>query len=186
MMIDSLGLIVIILLSSARLAQVVEGEWWSLPLLCHSLLAVILLLLHKKPFRATPVWKKLVAWLSAFLPLLMRVSGDISPLVQLLSFVGVALAMWGLLSLGKAFDIVPADRGLVQEGPYRYIRHPIYTGELFSVAVVGLARGTGWNMLILLMLVVTLITRIMWEEEIISNYPAYAGKVRTRLVPGIW
>ena len=186
MLIDAIGLVTIILLSSARLSQVFNGEGWAFPLLFHSILAVILLLIHRKSTSTTNLWKKLIAWISAFLPLGMRISGEVSPAIQGLSVLGVVFSLWGLISLGRSFDIGPADRGLVQEGPYRFLRHPIYTGELFSVAVVALAEMTLWNGLILLVLVITLIARIIWEERIINGYPVYANKVRNRLVPGIW
>lgn len=186
MLVDAFGIFIIALMSAARLAQVVDGEWWALPLLIHSLLAAILLILHNKPSKQTSVMKKLVAWISAFLPLTMRISGDVSFFIRILAFMGVVFSIWGLISLGRSFDVVPSDRGLVQEGPYRFIRHPIYTGELFSVIVMLVADISLWNGLILLLLVLTLIARIIWEEEIITGYSVYASKVRNRLVPGIW
>jgi len=186
MLLDALGLILIALLSSARLAQVFNGEVWAFPLLFHSLLAVILLLLHNKTTATTQVWKRLIAWGSAFMPLAMQLHAPVPLVIQLMSLSGVIFSLWGLWCLGRSFDIVPADRGLVQKGPYRFLRHPIYAGELFSVAIMGLVEISVWNILVLLLLVLTIVMRISWEEKIIKGYPVYANQVQSRLLPGIW
>jgi protein-S-isoprenylcysteine O-methyltransferase Ste14 len=39
---------------------------------------------------------------------------------------GVGLCLWALWHLGTAFSLVPEARHLVQSGPYRWVRHPLY------------------------------------------------------------
>lgn len=181
-----IGITLMTLLSSARLAQVLAGRVWSLPLLVHSLLAAILLILHRKSSRDASLIQQLVAWASALLPLFIQVGIDVSLAARLVSLAGVALSLWGLASLGRAFDIVPADRGLVTHGPYRFMRHPIYAGELLSVMAMVSASLNVWNWLALVILVVSLVMRIHWEECIISDYAVYAQRVLFRLIPGVW
>src|SRR5712671_2760530 len=53
---------------------------------------------------------------------------------------GIIWALYSLSYLGRAFSIVPEARGLVTSGPYRFVRHPIYLGEI--VAGVGLVLPT--------------------------------------------
>lgn len=47
---------------------------------------------------------------------------------------GVALALWGLIHLRGNFSIMVEGRALVTSGPYRWIRHPIYLGEIITLA----------------------------------------------------
>jgi protein-S-isoprenylcysteine O-methyltransferase Ste14 len=45
--------------------------------------------------------------------------------------IGPALSLWGVLSLGKSFGVFVSVREMVQRGPYRFVRHPIYLGYVF-------------------------------------------------------
>jgi protein-S-isoprenylcysteine O-methyltransferase Ste14 len=65
-----------------------------------------------------------------------------------LTAAGVALAMWARYTLGENWSAavsIRQDHELIQKGPYRTIRHPIYTGMLLgllgTVLVVGEVRG---------------------------------------------
>jgi protein-S-isoprenylcysteine O-methyltransferase Ste14 len=101
---------------------------------------------------------------------------------------GLALNLWALASLGIAFGIAPAHRGLVTQGPYHWLRHPMYAGELLSL-VGGLIGAFGiWNAVVFLVFTATIMWRITEEEKILrkTGYAAYAGLVKWRLVPGIW
>jgi protein-S-isoprenylcysteine O-methyltransferase Ste14 len=186
MMMTWIGIALMTILSSARLAQVLVGNWWSLPLLAHSLLAAILLVMHGRAAKDAPAWQEGVAWASALLPLAVQMTAEVPWLVRVISLVGMLYSVWGLVSLGRAFDIVPADRGLVTHGPYRFMRHPIYAGELFSVLVMGISQPSIWNVLVMAALAFTLVLRIRWEEKIIGGYARYARVVNFRLIPGVW
>ena len=96
------------------------------------------------------------------------------------------MAIWTILVLGKSFDVSPADRGLVSKGPYRWLRHPMYASELFSVVVLVIVELSLRNVLVTLTLAATLVLRIRWEEKIIVGYQDYGNRVRNRLLPGVW
>lgn len=51
---------------------------------------------------------------------------------------GTAISIWGVLYLGRSFGIFVAVRKVVMRGPYRFVRHPIYCGYLFSFAGLAL------------------------------------------------
>jgi hypothetical protein len=127
----------------------------------------------------------LAAWLSAVLPLGMRIQAETIP-GQVVLAVGLLLGLWSMASLGSSFGISPADRGLVEKGPYRYLRHPMYLGELMSLAGALLGSPSIRNMAVLLVLLFTLLLRIRWEEQAIEEYPRYACQVRWRMIPLIW
>ena len=57
---------------------------------------------------------------------------------------GIAFRWYCILILGKffTFDVaIHSGQPLIQTGPYRYIRHPSYTGALLTLAGFGLALG---------------------------------------------
>jgi len=63
--------------------------------------------------------------------------------------IGVGVAIWARMSLGANWSgtvTLKTDHELVQKGPYRWIRHPIYTGILVAMAGTATIRGqlAGW------------------------------------------
>ena len=103
--------------------------------------------------------------------------------IQLIALLGWA---WALTSLGRSFGIVPADRGLVQHGPYRFVRHPIYAFEaLFLLGY--LAAVPTWRSAVIILAASALqLLRILREERIIQGYGEYQRRVRWRILPGVW
>jgi protein-S-isoprenylcysteine O-methyltransferase Ste14 len=108
-----------------------------------------------------------------------------------LMWAGMALRLWSVLVLGRFFRItvmMQDEHRLVEEGPYRILCHPAYTGGLLTMIGIGLAIGN-WLSLLVMMLVVLLAYgyRIRVEERALKarfgeNYDRYAA-ARWRLVP---
>jgi protein-S-isoprenylcysteine O-methyltransferase Ste14 len=87
---------------------------------------------------------------------------------------------------------IQAERGhvLVTSGPYAHVRHPGYAATLIVLLATGLALGSWWAVLPWLA-VTPLIFRRIWIEERylranLPGYEEYAGRVRWRLVAGVW
>jgi len=87
---------------------------------------------------------------------------------------------------------IQEDRGhrVVTTGPYRYVRHPGYTGMSVIWPCVALALGSWLAVLLSAAIVVLFILRTAWEDRDLqaelTGYAEYAQRVRYRLVPGVW
>jgi len=91
--------------------------------------------------------------------------------------------------LGRSFGIVAANRGVKVSGPYRIVRHPIYAG--YTLTHIGfLLLFPCWQNLIIYTITLGLqIVRIMKEERVLSEDPAYRALMQTtryRLMPGVF
>jgi protein-S-isoprenylcysteine O-methyltransferase Ste14 len=111
-----------------------------------------------------------------------------------LMWLGIALRQWALLALGAYFTVLVQVRSrqkVVDAGPYRWVRHPSYTGLLLTLVGLGVALSN-WLSLIALAVLPTagVVVRIRVEEAALlsalrSPYREYAER-RRRLVPGLW
>jgi protein-S-isoprenylcysteine O-methyltransferase Ste14 len=87
---------------------------------------------------------------------------------------------------------VQSERGqrVITTGPYRYVRHPLYSGSLLFVAGTSLLLGSWWGLVMVLVLAVLLCIRIGIEEKTLRSglqgYDDYAQRVRYRLIPLVW
>jgi protein-S-isoprenylcysteine O-methyltransferase Ste14 len=104
---------------------------------------------------------------------------------------GIAFRQWAIAVLGRFFSMaikVQKDQTVVDTGPYRYMRHPSYTGLLIIFVGLGLALHS-WGAV----LVLALIFAIVWgycihveERALISQlgeaYLAYSRRTK-RLIP---
>lgn len=148
-------------------------------------LVAVLLVIRRAPLQEASLPIRLLAWWSAYAPLLMRPGLDaVAPIF--IQAGGLLLALWAKACLGRSFGIAPADRGLVIGGPYRWLRHPVYAGELVSFGGVWLSAPGAWNAGLLTLITLSLLLRIRAEERVIGGYGDYAAQVHWRLVPGIW
>jgi protein-S-isoprenylcysteine O-methyltransferase Ste14 len=112
----------------------------------------------------------------------------------LVMWAGLGLRIWAIRVLGHSFrTTVEVDPGqqVVDRGPYRWIRHPSYTGILLIVAGLGLAYGNWLSLALLLVLSAAgLLPRIAVEERVLTStlgrpYAEYRTHTK-RLVPGLW
>jgi protein-S-isoprenylcysteine O-methyltransferase Ste14 len=125
--------------------------------------------------------------LAAVLPLAAPYPERVPPVTLAVGLMGYALVLWSLLVLGFRFGIAPADRGLVAHGPYRFVRHPMYLGELvLRLSLVSTAPQPVLAASLFLVLVIIQVIRAIREEQVIAGYPDYAVQVRSRLIPGVW
>ena len=91
-----------------------------------------------------------------------------------------ALTVWGLWTLKRSFSITVEARDLVTNGPYRFVRHPIYSGEILTALAVTVWRFSLLNLFIITLFVVIQLLRAKWEEDklalVFPGYSIYAAK----------
>ncbi len=135
---------------------------------------------------------RIVTFVSLLLPMMVRPSagpGLISEAAAAsMAALGLAIVVAGKISLGWSFGLLPANRGVMERGLYRIVRHPIYLGYLLTHAPFLMAHPSGWNLVALLVGDTALFVRALYEEATLGRDPQYVQYCRTvkwRLVPGI-
>ncbi len=105
-----------------------------------------------------------------------------------ISLLSLAILTYARLSLGRSIGVVPALRGLVVHGAYRYARHPIYSGAFLIYLGVALASYSLLNAVLCLTGCILYMIKSLIEERFLSadaSYRQYMQQVRWRWVPGL-
>ena len=107
---------------------------------------------------------------------------------------GLALRWAAVLTLGKSFSsnvAIHATQTIMRTGPYRWMRHPSYTGLLLCIFAVAL-RTRNWISLLVIFIPITaaLLYRIHIEEIVLhehfgEEYSGYCSETK-RLIPGVY
>lgn len=108
--------------------------------------------------------------------------------------VGVLWIIWSM-SVNPFF--VPTirlqpERGhrVIDEGPYKVVRHPGYLGMFWISPASALALGSWWGLVPALLASLLFVWRAADEDRFLldqlQGYGTYASRVRFRLVPGMW
>jgi protein-S-isoprenylcysteine O-methyltransferase Ste14 len=135
----------------------------------------------------------LAALIAAHVPA-PRIGGPHRAAGLIVTWLGLAIRVWAVAALGRAFRTtveVDAEQPVVTGGPYRWVRHPSYTGLLLIVAGFGLAAGSWLGLAVCALVPLpALLWRIHVEEaELVTvlgdRYNAYRARTK-RLIPGLW
>lgn len=130
-------------------------------------------------------------WLPAWLHRELRAT---QPLGLALFALGIVVRTWAIVSLGRMFTVDVAileGHRLVTTGPYRWLRHPSYSGVLAAVLGLGILSGHAVALvLVTATALFALVRRIRVEERALAEAfgPAWdAHRARTwNLVPLLW
>ena len=107
---------------------------------------------------------------------------------------GIAFRWYAIRKLGRAFtqDVATTeDQVIVQDGPYRFIRHPTYAGTLLTIPGVGLVLANLVSIVLALAVgMAGMLYRINVEERVLLavfgvDYEQYAERTK-RLIPFVW
>ena len=122
------------------------------------------------------------------LPTLAYVAGY---LVLAAAYALVLWAMWTNRFFSSVVRI-QTDRGhhVIQEGPYRFVRHPGYVGAVLLGLASAVALGSLWSLIPAGLMAMLITVRTALEDSTLQRelpgYAEYACKVRYRLLPGVW
>jgi protein-S-isoprenylcysteine O-methyltransferase Ste14 len=82
--------------------------------------------------------------------------------------------------LGRSFALMPEARQLVTNGPYAFIRHPLYAAEMIGIAGLMLQFQQPWAVILGGLVFALQYCRTVFEERVLQEvYPNY-GVYRTR------
>lgn len=144
--------------------------------------------------------KPLVSYTLVFLQFaalgILALTGPIiarTPLWLALELAGLALGLWALWSMRRSLPNITPDvrpnATLVRSGPYRWIRHPMYTMLLLAGGAVVLNAPSALRVAVWVLLVGVLLVKIRYEERLLSahftDYAAYQQESK-RLVPFVY
>lgn len=89
----------------------------------------------------------------------------------IIAFLGALFAIWARSTIGKDWSAevqIKQGHELIRTGPYRMIRHPIYTGLLVAVAGTAIATGQVRSILGFLIILFGFIRKAKKEESFLS------------------
>jgi len=79
---------------------------------------------------------------------------------------------------------------VVQDGPYRFVRHPGYVGAILLGLASAVVLGSLWSLIPAGLMAMLVTVRTALEDATLQRelpgYSEYARKVRYRLMPGVW
>ncbi len=159
-------------------------------------MVIVLLIIRLPPVRkAKGVLPKLAGTFGFALPILVfalpraSLTHSMTIFSSALVFAGTIGAILSVYWLGRSFSIFPQARGLVTQGPYRLIRHPLYLAELCVVLGRVWELNQPWPFIVMITAIAIQISRMHYEEQILSeefpSYMEYASRT-ARLVPGLY
>jgi protein-S-isoprenylcysteine O-methyltransferase Ste14 len=116
---------------------------------------------------------------------LLALTGDLfssSVVVIAAQIAAVAITIWARRSFpANSFraDATPSAESLIHRGPYRLIRHPMYSAALLFIWTAVLSHISMWTMTIGVIITVIIILRAVFEERFLRDrYPEYLEYVK--------
>jgi isoprenylcysteine carboxyl methyltransferase (ICMT) family protein YpbQ len=126
--------------------------------------------------------------LPCFMRPIDRSTGALATVGLVFELCGVMLTQVARVYMGRSFGILPANRGIVSKGPFRWVRHPIYFGWLVLSIGYAMSYPNPGNIILIVAALPFMVWRIDQEEAHLSADTAYRGymdHVRYRLLPGV-
>ena len=161
-----------------------RGWWWRIYLMIVLILAFIFI---NKSKTNPGIAKEL------FINTFFVAAPLISIIAAIFAVAGVSLAIWARIYLGRnwsGYVTYKKNHELVTSGPYKYIRHPIYSGVMLMLIGTWLSFPTDWFSGLFIIYIIIFLWRTKREEKIMirlfgKRYKDYMKRTK-RLIPWIY
>lgn len=123
---------------------------------------------------SVPAWARVIGWL------MLGITGAILPWV------------FKTNTFASGVGRIQEERShhVISDGPYRYVRHPMYVGVCLAFIGLPLVLGSWWAFIPTGLLLGVYIIRTTLEDrmlhEQLPGYAEYAQRTRFRMIPGVW
>ena len=116
-----------------------------------------------------------------------------NPILIVVQIFGLFIAIWAVLQMTKSkLNITPVPRSgsvLIQSGPYKLIRHPMYLSLLLIITPMIISGLSTFQIAVFSIFLINLVLKMLYEEELLINhfegYLVYSEK-SWRLFPFIY
>lgn len=138
------------------------------------------------------VISKLALLLVGVTLLYLLITGNLlsrSPLIIVIQLSAIALSVWARRSFPQdqfSIQAEPKEGQLMLKGPYRFIRHPMYTSVLLLIWSGILGHISPINLVTGAIITVVVVIRIVVEEQLLrASYPDYSeySRMTKRVIP---
>ena len=160
----------------------------------YMLLALLIVTRPPATAQADGLLPRIAAFVGTYLPWTITFFGKSEQALPNLAstacvLVGMIMMLVTVRHLGRSFSLVPQARSVVQTGPYRFIKHPLYLAEEIAILGVVLQYLTPATVIIFVLHLGVQVCRILYEEDLLrrncAEYSSYEAS-RWRLIPYIW
>ena len=160
----------------------------------YMLLALLIVTRPPATAQADGLLPRIAAFVGTYLPWTITFFGKSEQALPNLAstacvLVGMIMMLVTVRHLGRSFSLVPQARSVVQTGPYRWIKHPLYLAEEIAILGVVLQYLTPVTVIVFVLHIGVQVCRIIYEEDLLRrNCPEYSDyeASRWRLIPCIW
>ena len=162
-----------------RLAVEEQGETEPVQKLFFALLRIVgLVMLTVAGLDRRFGWSSVSPWTAACAYLVMCVGA------------GLVVLVFRENTHGSSVIEVTEGQRVIASGPYRWVRHPMYTGFLLMIGAMPLALGSHYAQLLVPPIIGLFVMRMLAEERYLasrlSGYSEYLNTTRKRLLPWVW
>jgi protein-S-isoprenylcysteine O-methyltransferase Ste14 len=160
----------------------------------YAVLALLIMTRSPAKAQADRLLPKIAGFVGTYLPWTITFFGQTDQaLPNLLStacvLIGMIMMLITIRHLGRSFSLIPQARSVVQTGPYRWIKHPLYLSEQVAILGVVLQYLTPVTVIVFVLHIGVQVCRILYEEDLLRrNFPEYScyEASRWRLIPNVW
>src|SRR5216684_7951511 len=136
------------------------------------LLALLIMTRSPAKAQADGLLPRIAAFVGTYMPWTITFFGKTDQALPNLAstacvLIGMIMMLVTIRHLGRSFSLVPQARSVVQTGPYRWIKHPLYLFEEIVVLGVVLQYLTPVTVLVLIVHIGIQVCRILYEEDLL-------------------